>query len=393
MTELHEIKPREQAGRDTFERFRAQVRAAGIACLFILEGKEIDAVFCDYHDDFVIRKNSNGDISYNFVQVKTKGKENYQWKLNDTLGIPQKTQKQSSVKTEKVKNSFIGKLLVHTVTFDKACEKATFMTNIHLHDELDEFRLNIENKEFNNKHVKFLIYSFNDCFASENKTFSKSEIRGLIAKLDFDSDVQYIKMKNDNFEAIAKEKIYRYSEIDLTYGQSKKILLELLELIAKKSSKRIDDNITAEKLTDAAGIRIDDILEILSLSKNAYYSILSGDKEQNALKTTSIIQRALENAGANRDIVDFCAQCKTDWDIWLRNRRTFLNELDIQKITYCFDKFLKDEITTNNAIDFGQLTDQVDKLKTEFKEKNILYNLEERHILGGILASLVRYNS
>ncbi|MDH8538569.1 dsDNA nuclease domain-containing protein, partial [Klebsiella pneumoniae] len=54
MAELHEVKPREQAGRDTLERYNAQIRAASIACLSILEGKDVKRVFCEFHDDFVI---------------------------------------------------------------------------------------------------------------------------------------------------------------------------------------------------------------------------------------------------------------------------------------------------------------------------------------------------
>lgn len=49
-------KPREQSGRDSFGRFRAQCRSAAIAALSILEDKEIDRVYCDLHDDFVVRK-------------------------------------------------------------------------------------------------------------------------------------------------------------------------------------------------------------------------------------------------------------------------------------------------------------------------------------------------
>lgn len=48
MAELHEVKPREQAGRDTLERYNAQIRAASIACLSILEGKDVKRVFANF---------------------------------------------------------------------------------------------------------------------------------------------------------------------------------------------------------------------------------------------------------------------------------------------------------------------------------------------------------
>lgn len=79
LIKLHEIEPRENNGRDTIARFRAQFRAASIACLSILNGKDTDRVYCDYHDDFVVRKKSADNFTYDFYQVKTKAKRNYQW--------------------------------------------------------------------------------------------------------------------------------------------------------------------------------------------------------------------------------------------------------------------------------------------------------------------------
>ena len=47
-----ETKPaREQNGRDSFSRYRAQARSAAMAALSILEGGNIDRVYCDLHDE------------------------------------------------------------------------------------------------------------------------------------------------------------------------------------------------------------------------------------------------------------------------------------------------------------------------------------------------------
>ena len=87
---FYETKPREQSGRDAFSRFNAQVRSAAMASLAILEGKEIDRVYCDFHDDFVVRKKDNKGIVYHFYQVKTKAKQNQNWTVNAVSGIPAK---------------------------------------------------------------------------------------------------------------------------------------------------------------------------------------------------------------------------------------------------------------------------------------------------------------
>lgn len=85
--DFYSTKPREQVGRDTFLRYRAQIRAAALAALEILEGGEVDRVFCDYHDDFVIGKKVSGKQQYEFFQVKTRAKTSKNWTLNEVFGL------------------------------------------------------------------------------------------------------------------------------------------------------------------------------------------------------------------------------------------------------------------------------------------------------------------
>ena len=63
---IHEKAPRETVGRDTMVRFRMQFQAAAFAALEILSGKEVDRVYCDYHDDFVVRRTVAGVVEYHF---------------------------------------------------------------------------------------------------------------------------------------------------------------------------------------------------------------------------------------------------------------------------------------------------------------------------------------
>jgi len=84
---IHEKAPRETVGRETTNRFRMQFQAAAFAALEILRGKEVDRVYCDYHDDFVVRRNVGGSIEYHFFQVKTKGRANQQWKIDEIFSL------------------------------------------------------------------------------------------------------------------------------------------------------------------------------------------------------------------------------------------------------------------------------------------------------------------
>lgn len=145
-------KPRELAGRDTISRFRAQFRGAALEALRILEGKGIEAVYCDLHDDYVVKQWLDGQVVYHFVQVKTNSSKHH-WTRHQLFGVPKRLPKfvhktahlpgGSSIvpitqeEIEKLKSSFVGKLLQHTATFGNSCGSVTFATNAHLGDEVE----------------------------------------------------------------------------------------------------------------------------------------------------------------------------------------------------------------------------------------------------------------
>ncbi|WP_257173824.1 DUF4297 domain-containing protein [Colwellia sp. M166] len=232
---LETKRPREQSGRDSFSRYKAQVRSAAMASLSILEGDEVDRVYCDLHDDFVIRKKDTDGYSYVFYQVKTKGKQNHNWSLNELFGLKSTVKNQSKQSTEKIKNSFVGKLLLHTVVFDKYCNSVVFQTNIHNSDDVEKIVKDVEIGTFQNKFSEVLVDRFNQCFPDEiTKDLSENEVKSRLSKLKFETDVQYLKNGDDNFEPLAKSAIYKFSEVDLEHTESKEILMKLLELVEKK---------------------------------------------------------------------------------------------------------------------------------------------------------------
>jgi hypothetical protein len=101
------------------ERFDKQFRAAAYAALEILEGKEVDRVYCDYQDDYVVRRIEASGNRYHFVQVKTKGQRNYLWTLVDVFALKagKKAPSADEVQLKAVADSFAGKLYLHTVNF------------------------------------------------------------------------------------------------------------------------------------------------------------------------------------------------------------------------------------------------------------------------------------
>ncbi|MEZ8383034.1 dsDNA nuclease domain-containing protein [Vibrio splendidus] len=383
---LHTTLPREQDGRDSFERYRAQVRSASIAALTILEGTEVDRIYCDLHDDFVKRKVDGG--GYEFFQVKTKSKQNHNWKLNEVFGIKSRGNEQSS---ESIKNSFVGKLLLHTVIFGENCDAVVFQTNINNEDNIEKIINDIESGNFSNKYTSVLLKHFNDCICYD-EPLNEDEIKEKLKKLKFETDVQYLKSKNNNYEAIVRQAIYDYSEVDLTYNDNQEIIMKLLDLVSKKSSGRIE-NWSMDSIEENAGISIDDLLSILSISKDAYQYLKDGG-DRSAIKNISIIQRLLKNVGANDDMIEYCSKSKLDWDLWYRGARHSVFKLDLDYIVSQVKNLLEDNLFSHGGnINTMSLRAPIKKLISDLKDENMLYDLDENLILGGIFAEVVRRKS
>lgn len=390
MAELHEVKPREQAGRDTLERYNAQIRAASIACLSILEGKDVKRVFCEFHDDFVIEKVIASDIRYTFVQVKTKEKLREIWKLRDVFGILKRKSAKNPQTDEMIRDSFIGKLLQHTINFGESCNEIVFLTNTHVDEDIENIIDDIVSETFSNTHCKLIIDSFNNCFISIQEDHEKLDIDAIkqkLKKLKFETDVEYIKSKHETFEILAKQKIFKFSEIELSHTEAKEILFSLLALVNSKSSVKIND-CSSENIKKLAGIDIDDLLDVLSISKRAYYDFLDNGDEH-ALKSATVIERLLRKAGANDMEVDFFTRCKIKWDQWLRNNRHIISEFDYitidREINATLDKltFLHGNLFLSNLRTF------INELYDSLHQNNLLHSLDKEALTGSLFSRLV----
>lgn len=384
-------KAREQNGRDSFSRYRAQVRSAAVASLSILEGANIDRVYCDLHDDFVIRKKDKDGFSYIFYQVKTKGKQNHNWTINEVFGLNTRLRDQTKQSSDSIKDSFIGKLLLHTVVFDEHCNSVIFQTNVNNSDEVDELLADIESGAFANKFSKIILERFTECFGNDCITYTTDEAKSKLSKLSFESDVSFLKDGDNYFELIVKEKIYQFSEIDLERAEFREILLRLLDLVERKSSGVIK-TWSADSIESCAGISIEDLLSILSISKDAYYSLVKGG-DSSAIKSASMIQRALKAGGADTSMVMYCSKCKTDWDLWFRNARHVIQELDLLTISERVSSTLKNTVDLQGILALNNLRMPIKNLLSELEAQGLRFDLTEDLLLGGIFSAFVRGKS
>ena len=382
LIKLHEIEPRENNGRDTIARFRAQFRAASIACLSILNGKDTDRVYCDYHDDFVVRKKSADNFTYDFYQVKTKAKRNYQWSVSDILALNEQKNKRT---LEGVRDSFVGRLIIHSINFEDTCNKVTFMTNVQLKDAVENIISELESDSFENKHLKFIVDNFNDVFEIKNP-ITVDVIEKHLKKLVFMPGVSYLDPDSTGLTEEARSAIYHYSEIDLTQSEIEKIIKNLIDLVEKKSFARIND-ISEVELDNKAGIGIDDLLTILSISKNAYYSLSNGG-DTKALKNASILYRKLKESGADEEMINFCAEQKVNWDVWVREKRNIIAEFEFNFMMASLSRICKK--WHQNYYNLDILKKEIEELHIDLLDKKIDESITVSLLLGGFFSVLVR---
>lgn len=386
------VTPREQDGRDAFSRYRAQVRAAAIAALAILESKGTDRVYCDLHDDYVIRSTSPLGVRYKFVQVKTKAKPHENWTIGELLGIDGRIKDLSKHSPSAIRESFIGKLLLHTVVFGEACEQVVFETNNHLSSQAVSFDEDLRNSHFADKYVQLVAQVFNQCYEDKLATpLKEADVENLIRKLFFQTDVTHVKLKNIEFDSTVRKKIHEHSEIELTFEELNQILLKLLELVAAKSSGKIDE-INEQNIDANASVGIDDLLEVLAISKSAY-DLLKAGEDLKAVKSASLIQRVLGEAAKNPDTIEYCSRCKIKWDSWYRKTRTYLTPLDLALVTDGLALILDKSLDWNRRVKLSAVQQPLKDLEVTVTSDPMFADLDKDTLLGGFFAEYIKRQS
>jgi Cap4 dsDNA endonuclease len=329
------VAPSEDVGRETVSRFDMQFQAAAYAALQILDGKGIDCIYCDYHDDFVVRRVANGKTTYHFFQVKTKAKPNHQWTLAEVFAFKKSGQKTDTESLNKIRKSFAGKLLVHGILFDEACSEATLLSNVHFNDEVITAVDALRGKAPLCKASKFLSDNFSAIFTLE-PTASTGAAAEILSKLSLHPSVDYIGRERDVFARAARSAIYQYSEIDLDHQETEELANGLVDLVYRKSKVPLED-VAPTDISSRIGVGLDDLLEVLSISRTAYNALLGG-VDSKVLKQASVMQRWLKGAGAREDMIEFASQQKVAWDLWLRSARHIYSPMDLAVLLDSVDR-------------------------------------------------------
>lgn len=332
---IHERVPRETVGRDTMVRFRMQFQAAAFAALEILRGKEVDRIYCDYHDDFVVRRTVAGVVEYHFFQVKTKGRANQQWDIDGVFALKKTGAIDTTEKLTAIRNSIAGKLFVHTVEFGDQCREVTVLSNVHFKDEVHDLVADLAAGTSGKKYARQLIEKF-AAIVSPDKPLSPAQLEAARRKLTLLPGVQYIGDTLEAFGIAAHHAIWQHSEIELHRHEVEQIARSLVTLIEEKSCAPIS-GLSKADLDLATGVGLEDLLQVLSISTQVYQTLLQGG-DPTAIKTASILQRKLKEAGTPDAMIEAASRAKVSWDVWMRNARHIFPDFTLNMLLEEIDK-------------------------------------------------------
>jgi hypothetical protein len=135
-----------------------------------------------------------------------------------------------------------------------------------------------------------------------------------------------------------------------------------------------------------AGIMLDDLLRVLSISPSAYRALLGGEDDK-VIKTASILQRVLKASGASPTMIEYASVQKVAWDMWFRNARHTYSDFDLAFLLQDLDK------TCRAWRSAGATFDDLQSLIATFLTQGSVAKFQaftNELVLGGILAALVR---
>lgn len=335
---IHEKVPRETVGRDTMVRFRMQFQAAAFAALEILSGKEVDRIYCDYQDDFVVRRTVAGVVEYHFFQVKTKGKANQQWDIDEVFALKKTGELDTPEKLGAIRRSIAGKLFVHTVEFGDQCREVTVLSNVHFKDEVHNLVTDLAAGTSSKKYTRQLIEKF-AAIVSPDQPLSPEQLEAARKKLTLLPGVQYIGDTLEVFGNAAHHAIWKHSEVELHRHEIEQIARSLVTLVEEKSCAPIN-GLSKTDIDLATGIGLEDLLQVLSISTQVYQTLLQGG-DPAAIKTASILQRKLKEAGTPDAMIEAASRLKVSWDVWMRNARHTYPDFTLNMLLEEIDKKCK----------------------------------------------------
>jgi hypothetical protein len=168
--------------------------------------------------------------------------------------------------------------------------------------------------------------------------------------------------------------VVQFSEIELLQRQAKQIAREIVSRVRGKVGHTaivvpaIDDQLRREK-----GLVVADLLEVLSLSPDAYQQLKAG-AGTNTVKILSRLQRFCAKRGFDSSLIHICG-FKAQWDVWRTIERHFLSSADYLLL----ESKARDVVLGNLTI--PQVVDEARDISKQFAGRTST-PLTTEHVLG-----------
>ena len=329
---LGQIEPRERAGAQTGRKYEYQYERTARAALDLLsDDSRHVCVYCDWHDDYVAEIGSP-PTRYVFHQVKGRKSSQGPWKFREFFGVlKKKAAKPSKAPADINANAIVPLMVLHYKNFGDSCAGLAFVTNAGLDPDLSQFLKTLGHSqgeadlpEADRNAFQSLARAY--MAANPPLATSAADLFTWLRGLTVHTDQGHL----ENSEAALLELgnvVGDYSEIDLSQRQAKQIAREIINRVREKVAHSTtivpasDDQLRHDK-----GISITELLNVLSLSSQAYDQLKAGEGRE-TVKTLSRLQRFCLKNGMSDHLVQIC-EFKAQWDIWRTIERHFLKSVD-----------------------------------------------------------------
>ena len=351
---LGQIEPRERVGAQTGRKYEYQYERTARAALDLLadDAKHV-CVYCDWHDDYVVEIGSP-PTRYVFHQVKGRKSSQGPWKFNEFFGVlKKKTAKPTKNPAAVNMTAIVPLMLLHHKNFPDSCAGLAFVTNAGLDPALSQFLEAVAQSASEADLPEDVKNAFQH--VARAYVAAKPPLAATAAELF--TWLRGVKVYTDqgNLEdpqaallEIANV-VEDYSEIDLSQRQAKQIAREIINGVRRKVAHSTTVvPASDEQLRQNKGIVIVELLNVLSLSAQAYEQLKAGEG-RDTVKTLSRLQRFCLKNGMENHLVQIC-EFKARWDIWRTIERHFLKSADYMLLENKAQELLKAGLTIDKVV-------------------------------------------
>lgn len=333
------VMPREQVGAKTGRKYEVQYEEAALACLKLLEEGNAKAVYCEWHDDFVIELHAPTLHRYAFHQVKTRSDNRGAWSMFEILGVRKprepKTHTKPAAKKAKPKagaksappkpvkltlregESIAMRMLDHHRKFKDACAMFMLVTSTEVASD-PMFLLVKAAKSYSGPST--LPPEHNALFAGllqahkkRDATVTEEELWALLVRLDI---VVAQASEPDPRVAIGLmgQLIYDLSEVDLTNTEQRRVADALLKVVRERSHAVLASLPSEAEVQSKKAVALPDVIRLLPLSMGGYERLRKGERQ--TVRTLSRLRRLCQSSGMSHELIETICDLKLEWGTW-----------------------------------------------------------------------------